>query len=68
MTDHHWAVILYERYVQLYGEPIEAPITPAGHTCKHDIHSSPMNNSDGHAVSREGEQPPVAPKTLPPAS
>jgi len=23
----HWAIALYERYVQLYGEPIEQPIT-----------------------------------------
>lgn len=22
----HWALALYERYVQLYGEPIEQPI------------------------------------------
>jgi hypothetical protein len=22
----HWAITLYERYVQLYGEPIEQPI------------------------------------------
>jgi hypothetical protein len=26
MTDRHWAILLYERYVQLYGEPIEQPI------------------------------------------
>lgn len=26
MTDTHWAITLYERYVQLYGEPIEQPI------------------------------------------
>ena len=25
--DEHWAVTLYERYVQLYGDPIEQPIT-----------------------------------------
>ena len=25
----HWAIALYERYVQLYGEPIEQPITSA---------------------------------------
>ena len=23
----HWAIALYERYVQLFGEPIEQPIT-----------------------------------------
>jgi len=23
----HWAIALYERYVQLYGDPIEQPIT-----------------------------------------
>jgi hypothetical protein len=23
----HWAILLYERYVQLYGEPIDQPIT-----------------------------------------
>lgn len=27
MTDRHWAIVLYERYVQLYGEPIDQPIT-----------------------------------------
>lgn len=25
----HWAITLYERYVQLYGEPIEQPISAA---------------------------------------
>lgn len=29
MTDTHWAITLYERYVQLYGEPIDQPITPS---------------------------------------
>jgi hypothetical protein len=24
----HWALTLYERYVQLYGDPIEQPMTP----------------------------------------
>jgi hypothetical protein len=24
----HWALTLYERYVQLYGEPIEQPMRP----------------------------------------
>lgn len=24
----HWAIALYERYVQLFGEPIEQPIDP----------------------------------------
>ena len=28
MTDQNWALTLYERYVQLYGEPIEQPMTP----------------------------------------
>jgi hypothetical protein len=23
----HWAIALYERYVQLYGDPIEQPIS-----------------------------------------
>ena len=27
MTDAPWVVALYERYVQLYGDPIEQPIT-----------------------------------------
>ena len=27
-TDEHWVITLYERYVQLYGDPIEQPITP----------------------------------------
>jgi hypothetical protein len=27
-VNDHWALTLYERYVQLYGEPIEQPITP----------------------------------------
>jgi len=26
VNDEHWAITLYQRYVQLYGEPIEAPI------------------------------------------
>jgi len=26
-TDEHWVITLYERYVQLYGDPIEQPIT-----------------------------------------
>ncbi len=25
--DEHWVRTLYERYVQLYGDPIEQPIT-----------------------------------------
>jgi hypothetical protein len=25
--EHFWVITLYERYVQLYGEPIEQPIT-----------------------------------------
>lgn len=25
--DEHWVRTLYERYVQLYGDPIETPIT-----------------------------------------
>jgi len=25
----HWAVVLYRRYVQLYGEAVEQPIPPA---------------------------------------
>jgi hypothetical protein len=28
VTEQHWALTLYERYVQLYGEPIEQPMTP----------------------------------------
>ena len=28
MTDQNWALTLYERYVQLYGEPIEQPMNP----------------------------------------
>jgi hypothetical protein len=24
--DEHWAITLYKRYVELYGEPIEQPI------------------------------------------
>ena len=27
-TDEHWVITLYERYVQLYGDPIEQPIKP----------------------------------------
>lgn len=28
MTDNeHWVITLYERYVELYGDPIEQPIT-----------------------------------------
>ena len=26
--DEHWVQTLYERYVQLYGDPIEQPIAP----------------------------------------
>ena len=26
--DEHWAITLYRRYVELYGEPIEQPINP----------------------------------------
>jgi hypothetical protein len=33
MTDEHWVITLYERYVQLFGEPIEQPITPENHEC-----------------------------------
>jgi hypothetical protein len=33
-ADDHWVITLYERYVQLYGDPIEQPIhapgSPAG--------------------------------------
>lgn len=46
MTDEHWIITLYERYVQLYGDPIEQPITPADHNCTHespDKNASPMN-------------------------
>lgn len=25
--DEHWVITLYERYVALYGDPIEQPIT-----------------------------------------
>ena len=25
MNERPWAILLYERYVQLYGEPIEQP-------------------------------------------
>ena len=28
MNDEHWVITLYERYVQLYGDPIEQPIKP----------------------------------------
>lgn len=27
MTERHWAITLYERYVHLYGDPIEQPIS-----------------------------------------
>lgn len=40
MTDETWVITLYERYVQLFGDPIEQPITPDDHQC-----ASPMNNS-----------------------
>jgi hypothetical protein len=26
MSDRPWAITLYERYVELYGEPIEQPL------------------------------------------
>ena len=26
MSDDHWAMTLYRRYVELYGDPIEQPI------------------------------------------
>lgn len=29
--DEHWVRTLYERYVQLYGDPIEQPITTKDH-------------------------------------
>ena len=29
--DEHWAITLYKRYVELYGEPIEQEIKPAPH-------------------------------------
>jgi hypothetical protein len=30
MTDEHWILTLYERYVQLYGEvPLNTPQSPA---------------------------------------
>ena len=28
MSDEHWVITLYERYVQLYGDPIEQPLRP----------------------------------------
>lgn len=28
MTGNHWAITLYQRYVELYGDPIEQPLTP----------------------------------------
>jgi hypothetical protein len=28
MTDEHWVITLYERYIELYGDPIEQPIKP----------------------------------------
>lgn len=47
MNDEHWIITLYERYVQLFGEPIEQPITSESHECVHP--ASPMNNKDGPA-------------------
>ena len=39
LADEHWVRTLYERYVQLYGDPIEQPITmkekPAGEDDQH---------------------------------
>lgn len=29
MTDDHWAMTLYRRYVELYGDAIEEPVPPA---------------------------------------
>lgn len=28
-TDEHWVITLYERYVALYGDPIEQPLPSA---------------------------------------
>lgn len=39
MTEQHWALTLYERYVQLYGEPIEQPMTPRAESS--DLHLPP---------------------------
>ena len=37
--DEHWVRTLYERYVQLYGDPIEQPITKDDEaTEQHDQH------------------------------
>lgn len=38
MTDNHWAITLYQRYVELYGDEIEQPITP---TQKSDVVPQP---------------------------
>lgn len=45
MTDNHWAITLYERYVALYGEPIEQPITATKPDSEPDLppNTSPMN-------------------------
>ena len=37
MTDQNWALTLYERYVQLYGEPIEQPMTPRTESSDHHL-------------------------------
>jgi hypothetical protein len=43
----HWAITLYERYVQLYGDPIEQPMSPRP-TNEDTQHALPVNkNSTG---------------------
>jgi hypothetical protein len=38
-ADEHWVRTLYERYVQLYGDPIEQPITTESRPAEgHDQH------------------------------
>ena len=43
----HWALTLYERYVQLYGDPIEQPMRPSP-AADETQHALPVNkNSTG---------------------
>lgn len=45
----HWALTLYERYMQLYGDPIEQPMSPRATDPQEETqHALPVNkNSTG---------------------
>jgi hypothetical protein len=49
-TDDHWAITLYQRYVALYGEPIEQP-----------LQDDPSQSPRSAVTERPGATPPGPP-------